>query len=101
MISRAGSDFQSQINLSIDRPEGLLLADPGSRYAALNIAVLWRVLGRYVEAGDWFRAALRYVDCSGADAWQGLSTQGGRRSPGASRSDACSSRPIPPCVNIT
>ncbi|MGH8587355.1 MAG: alpha/beta fold hydrolase, partial [Gammaproteobacteria bacterium] len=57
-------------------PFGLLLADPGSRSAALDIAVLRRVLGRYVEAGDWFRAALRYVEhCSGADAWRGLSTQ--------------------------
>ena len=57
-------------------PFGLLLADPGSGYAALEIAVLRRVLGRYVESGDWFRAALRYVDhCSGADAWQGLSAQ--------------------------
>ncbi len=52
----------------------LLLAEPG--YAALEILALRRVLGRYVEAGDWFRAALRYVDhCSGADAWRGLSTQ--------------------------
>ncbi|MGQ0595404.1 MAG: alpha/beta fold hydrolase [Gammaproteobacteria bacterium] len=55
---------------------GLLLADPGSRSAALDIAVLRRVLGRYLEAGDWLRAARRYVDHrSGADAWQGLSTQ--------------------------
>ncbi len=55
-------------------PFGLLLADPG--YAALEILVLRRVLGCYVEAGDWFRAALRYVEhCSGADAWRGLSTQ--------------------------
>ncbi len=57
-------------------PFGLLLPEPGSRSAALNIAVLRRVLGRYLEAGDWFRAALRYVNhCSGADAWRGLSTQ--------------------------
>ena len=57
-------------------PFGLLLADPGSGYAAQELLVLRRVLGRYVEAGDWVRAALRYVDhCSGADAWQGLSTQ--------------------------
>ena len=57
-------------------PFGLLLGDPGSRVAALDIAVLRRVLGRYVETGDWFRAARRYVDhCSGADAWQGLSAQ--------------------------
>ena len=57
-------------------PFGLLLADPGSGYAALEIAVLRRVLGRYVESGDWFRGALRYVEhCSGADAWQGLSVQ--------------------------
>lgn len=55
---------------------GLLLADPGSRSAALGIAVLRRVLGRYLEAGDWFRGALRYVDHhSGPDAWQGLSTR--------------------------
>jgi pimeloyl-ACP methyl ester carboxylesterase len=57
-------------------PFGLLLADPGSQYAALGIAVLRRVLRRYREAGDWFRAARRYVDHrSGADAWQGLSTR--------------------------
>ena len=57
-------------------PFGLLLADPGSRSAALDIAVLGRVLGRYVETGDWFRAALRYVDHRfGPDAWQGLSVQ--------------------------
>jgi len=57
-------------------PFGLLLGDPGSRDAALDIAVLRRVLGRYVESGDWFRAALRYVDHrSGPDAWQGLSTR--------------------------
>ena len=57
-------------------PFGLLLADPGSGYAALEIAVLRRVLGRYVESGDWVRAALRYVEHrSGADAWQGLSVQ--------------------------
>jgi pimeloyl-ACP methyl ester carboxylesterase len=57
-------------------PFGLLLADPGSRVAALDIAVLRCVLGHYVEAGDWFRAALRYVDHrSGPDAWQGLSTR--------------------------
>ena len=57
-------------------PFGLLLADPGSRYVALDIAVLRRVLGRYVEAGDWFRAARRYVDHrSGPDAWQGLRVQ--------------------------
>ena len=57
-------------------PFGLLLADPGSRVAALDIAVLRRVLGHYVETGDWFRAALRYVyDRSGPDAWQGLSVQ--------------------------
>jgi pimeloyl-ACP methyl ester carboxylesterase len=55
---------------------GLLLADPGSRSAALGIAVLRRVLGRYLEAGDWFRAARRYVDHrSGPDAWQGLRVQ--------------------------
>ena len=55
-------------------PFGLLLGDPGSRSAALDIAVLRHVLGHYVESGDWFRAALRYVDhCSGPDAWQGLS----------------------------
>ena len=57
-------------------PLGLLLADPGSGVAALDIAVLRRVLGRYLEAGDWLRAARRYVDHrSGADAWQGLFTQ--------------------------
>jgi pimeloyl-ACP methyl ester carboxylesterase len=57
-------------------PFGLLLGDPESRYVALDIAVLRRVLGHYVEAGDWFRAALRYVDHrSGPDAWQGLSTR--------------------------
>ena len=57
-------------------PFGLLLADPGSRVAALDITVLRRVLGHYVETGDWFRAALRYVDDrSGPDAWQGLSVQ--------------------------
>ncbi len=57
-------------------PFGILLADPGSRVAALDIAVLRRVLGRYLEAGDWFRAARRYVDHrSGADAWPSLSTQ--------------------------
>jgi pimeloyl-ACP methyl ester carboxylesterase len=57
-------------------PFGLLLADPGSRVGALDIAVLGRVLWRYLEAGDWFRAARRYVDHRlGADAWQGLSTQ--------------------------
>jgi hypothetical protein len=34
------------------------------------------VLGRYLEVGDWFRAARRYVDHrSGADAWQDLFTQ--------------------------
>ena len=54
----------------------LLLADPGSRYAYMDIAELRRVLGRYLDAGDWFRAALRYVDhCSGAGVWQGLSVQ--------------------------
>lgn len=57
-------------------PFGLLLADPGSRYAALDIAILGRVLWRYLEAGDWFRAALRYVNHrSGANAWQGMSVQ--------------------------
>ena len=57
-------------------PFGLLLADPASRSTALGIAVLRRVLGRYLEAGDWFRAARRYVDhCSGADAWQRLRVQ--------------------------
>ena len=76
-------------------PFGLLLADPGSRDAALDIAVLGRVLWRYLEAGDWFRAARRYVDHrSGADAWQGLSeSRSGRRSPGACRSYARSSAP--------
>jgi len=55
---------------------GLLLADPGSLAHALDIGVLRRVLGRYVEEGDWFRAARRYVDHhSGPDAWQGLSTR--------------------------
>ena len=55
---------------------GILLADPESRVAALDIAALRRVLGRYVETGYWFRAALRYVDHRlGADAWQGLSAQ--------------------------
>ena len=55
----------------------LLLADPKSRYASMDIAELRRVLGRYLDAGDWFRAALRYVDhCSGAPACrQGLSVQ--------------------------
>ena len=54
----------------------LLLADPKSRYASMDIAELRRVLGRYLDAGDWFRAALRYVDhCSGAGVWQGLSVQ--------------------------
>ena len=54
----------------------LLLADPKSRYAYMDIAELRRVLGRYLDAGDWFRAALRYVDhCSGAGVWQGLSVQ--------------------------
>ncbi|MGH8590117.1 MAG: alpha/beta fold hydrolase [Gammaproteobacteria bacterium] len=73
-----------------ETPFGILLAEPG--YAAPEILALRRVLGRYVEAGDWFRAALRYVEhCSGADAWQGLSTQDGRRSPGACRSSARSS----------
>ncbi|MGH8576987.1 MAG: alpha/beta fold hydrolase [Gammaproteobacteria bacterium] len=53
----------------------LLLADPGSRDAAMDIAVLRLVLGRYLDAGDWFRAALRYVEhWSGRDAWQRLST---------------------------
>ncbi len=53
----------------------LLLADPGSRDAAMDIAVLRIVLGRYLDAGDWFRAALRYVDhWSGRDAWERLST---------------------------
>ena len=34
------------------------------------------MLGRYLEAGDWFRAALRYVDHrSGPDAWQRLRVQ--------------------------
>lgn len=56
-------------------PFGLLLADPRSRSAALDIAVLRRVLGRYLDSGDWFRAARRYVDHRfGADAWQDLST---------------------------
>ena len=55
---------------------GLLLADPTSRQDTLEIFVLRRVLARYLEAGDWFRAALCYVDhCSGADTWQGLSVQ--------------------------
>ncbi|MGH8568721.1 MAG: alpha/beta fold hydrolase, partial [Gammaproteobacteria bacterium] len=40
----------------------LLLADPGSRDAAMDIAVLRRVLRRYLDAGDGFRAALRYVE---------------------------------------
>ena len=54
---------------------GLLLADPTSRYDTLEIVVLRRVLGPYLDAGDWFRAALRYVDhWSGADAWERLST---------------------------
>ncbi|MGH8567908.1 MAG: alpha/beta fold hydrolase [Gammaproteobacteria bacterium] len=53
----------------------LLLADPGSRDAAMDIAVLRTVLGRYLDAGDWFRAALRYVEhWSGAGAWERLST---------------------------
>ena len=54
----------------------LLLADAKSRYAYMDIAELRRVLGRYLDAGDWFRAALRYVDhCSGAGVWQGLSVR--------------------------
>ena len=54
----------------------LLLADPKSRYAAMDIPVLRRVLGRDLDAGDRVRAALRYVDhCSGAGAWQGLSAE--------------------------
>ena len=53
---------------------GLLLADPTSRHDTLEIFVLRRVLARYLDAGDWFRAALRYVEhCSGADTWAGLS----------------------------
>ena len=54
----------------------LLLSDAKSRYAYMDIAELRRVLGRYLDAGDWFRAALRYVDhCSGAGVWQGLSVR--------------------------
>ena len=54
----------------------LLLADPKSRYAAMDIPVLRRVLGRDLDAGDRFRAALRYVDhWSGAGTWQGLSAE--------------------------
>ncbi|MGH8582479.1 MAG: alpha/beta fold hydrolase [Gammaproteobacteria bacterium] len=39
-------------------PAGLLLVDPRSRHAALDIAVLRRVRRRYLEAGAWFRAAI-------------------------------------------
>lgn len=54
-------------------PFGLLLAHPRSRHAALDIAVLRRVLRRFLEAGDWFPAARRYVDHRwGADAWERL-----------------------------
>ncbi|MGQ0595055.1 MAG: alpha/beta fold hydrolase [Gammaproteobacteria bacterium] len=53
----------------------LLLADPGSRGATMDIAVLRLVLRRYLDAGDGFRAALRYVDHRlGRDAWERLST---------------------------
>ncbi len=54
----------------------LLLADPKSRYAAMDIPVLRRALGRDLDAGDRFRAAVRYVDhWSGAGTWQGLSAE--------------------------
>jgi hypothetical protein len=70
---------------------GLLLAD---RDAALEIAVLRRVLGRYLEAGDWFRAALRYVDhCLAAGTGRASEPRSARRSLGACRSYARSSTP--------
>ncbi len=54
----------------------LLFADAKSRYAYLDIAILRRLLRRYLDAGDRFLAAQRYLDhCSGAGAWQGLSAQ--------------------------
>ncbi|MGQ0591625.1 MAG: alpha/beta fold hydrolase [Gammaproteobacteria bacterium] len=57
-------------------PFSLLLADAKSRCAYMDIEVLRRVLGRHLDVGDWFRAALRYVDhFSGAGVWQGLSVQ--------------------------
>lgn len=52
---------------------GLLQADPRSSHALMHIAVLRRVLRRYLDAGDWFRAARYYVDHRlSADAWEGL-----------------------------
>ncbi len=52
----------------------LLFADPRCRFAAWDLAVLRSVLRRYLDAGDWFQAALRYVDhWAGADAWADLS----------------------------
>ncbi|MGQ0591629.1 MAG: alpha/beta fold hydrolase [Gammaproteobacteria bacterium] len=79
-----------------------LLADPTSDHAALEILVLRRVLGRYLDAGDWFRAALRYVDhCSGADAWGRLSipqraTIASRMPELCARLDAALADPMPP-----
>ena len=81
---------------------GLLLADPRSRYAALDIEVLRRVLGPYLDAGDWFRAALRYVDhWLGADAWERLSTPqratiASRMPELCARLDAALADPMPP-----
>ncbi len=55
---------------------GLLLADPRSSYALLDVVVLRHVLGRYLAARDWLRAAKRYVDhAAGGEAWERLSAQ--------------------------